>query len=143
MMASAAEQRAVPQEEQWVHLHIPMNMQNVDERRFCELFEALPNGMKTSFCKSLLVDSVPELDVDLDLMLAKFIRETKFKGKPRGRPKLPKLKKQAPVPAGGEVAASKPVAATGSETKPVTGSNNFDALAGGKGWSEHKGSGDE
>ena len=131
--------------EQWVHLHIPLDMSNEGERRLGELFEALPNGMKTNFCKSLLVDAVPIEDVDLDLLLAKFIREMKGRGKQRGRPMMHEKKPvaaasaPAPVPVASVPAGAAQEAAeageknpTGNVKTPVAG--GFDNLAGGKSW---------
>lgn len=142
-MASAA----TATEERWVHLHIPLDMSNEGERRLGELFEALPNGMKTNFCKSLLVESVPIEDVDLDLLLAKFIREMKGRGKQRGRPRIhekkPVAAASAPAPVAAPVAPA-PAGATqeapeegekiptGNVNPPVAG--GFENLAGGKSW---------
>lgn len=132
-MASA--QAAAVQKECWVHLHIPLDMNDEGERRFGELFEALPNGMKTNFCKSLLVGSVPIEEVDLDLLLAKFIRETKGRGKRRGRPAHTKKTAPAaviPAPVPGAQAAEQGQEEKGPRKEGAEG--DFSNLAGGKGW---------
>lgn len=137
------------QEECWVHLHIQLDRSNEDERRLSDLISALPQGMKTTFCKMVLVDAVPEEDDDIDLLLARFIREMKLRAKPRGKPSHKKRRVAAPAPSRPAVApapvAAEPVAASASapaaehqdgkqEKSEEVQLGGFEAIAGGSKW---------
>lgn len=141
---AGAEQAVGVAEEQWVHLHIPLDPSNAAERRFGELFGALPNGMKTHFCKTILVDGMPDTETDVDMLLARLIREGRLNGKRRGRP--PTKKAATPVAA----APARPAENAPSPVEPGSGAaavqaastaepgaiKEFSALAGGAGWGD-------
>lgn len=130
---------------QWVHLHIPLDLDDENERRFGELFEALPNGMKTNFCKWLLVGAMPEQDADLDLLIAKSIRENRFRNT-RGRPRRmepARLRPTAGPAAVNPVSFEAPRVAISAvdggnagrtERTEKAGLAEFSDLAGGAGW---------
>lgn len=153
-MAGTDQESAAEKQVEYVHLHIELDMSNEHERRFAEMFSALPMGFKTHFCKSLLVDSLPAADADLDLLLAKLIRQQKFRMKPRGRPRSHNKKPArpsapfvspravaappaAPASASGPAPVEEAGAAAGKTTSP-SDLAAFGELAGGSGWSSKK-----
>ena len=131
-------------QEQYVHLHMAFDTGNEQERRFVELFNALPQGFKAHFCKSLLVDSIPASDADIDLLLAKFIRQKKFRMKRRGRPPQTKapIASRAAEPGPHAGASSKAHVGEIGKGGPVTADRpsaagnlaEFSELAGGQQW---------
>lgn len=70
-----------------LRLNICFDMNDVAERRFVELFRSIPPGFKARFARHLLSSNLPASDDELDLMLAKFIRQHKGVGQGRGRPR--------------------------------------------------------
>lgn len=133
-------------DEQWVHLHMALDPNNEAERRFGQLFEGLPNGMKTHFCKSLLIDAIPDTEEGIDLLIAKLIRQKRFALKRRGRPTK---KNRAPSPAPVAAPAAAPAAASAAKAasteKAVASSagnmglQDFTDLAGGGNWNDKGG----
>lgn len=139
---AAAEQAASAAGEQWVHLHIPLDPSNPAERRFGELFEVLPNGMKTHFCKAILVDGMPADETEIDMMLARLIREKRLNGKRRGRPRSKDAAAEKPAPVqparpAESAPPAQPVGDTGGGAAPSAPSgaiSDFAGIAGGSGW---------
>lgn len=124
----------------YVHLHLPFDMADDSERRFAELIRGLPNGTKTQFIKQLLVEFMPKEEEQVDLLLARFIRQHKFRGRRRGRPTK---KKAAPVPRAAPPQASgvdrrEPEVVSAVEAGAHVGAQgkrpDFSGLAGGTEW---------
>lgn len=123
-----------------IRLNIPFDLNDEDERRFAELFESVPNGFKVHLVKKLLMDSTPKSEDELDLMLARLIRQRK--ASPRGRSRGRAKREGGKAVREEQVAPAKPAASGGeakareSETPPQTGTSlaGFEALAGGQKW---------
>lgn len=118
-----------------LRMNICFDMNNAAERRFVELFRAIPQGFKLRFVRHLLSSNLPNSDDELDLMLAKFIRQHNAVGHRRGRPRtkvVEELRPQAAVSVAAPVASADERQPSGKEgaVRGAVDLHQFAGLAG-------------